>query len=459
MPRGGEEAEAEYVNLFSANCEAAAKALSEASVLLVSTGAGFSADSGLPVYNDIASDPFYSKHELSYVALSTPSMLVRNKNLFYGFWCHCYNLYKSTPAHAGYEILKKWKERISNSPNSVASDIAVALAKTVTVTFTDVVTNNKISLAYGGGLGVVQYSVKSGADPDRVSLIASVSNDKARKRLLLTPVPVENGEASKQKGVNLPRDCEILTLLPKIRRLLDELRVPHDIEPPNFGEDYKQQSCASQGNFYLATSNVDGHFRREGFSKNELYEVHGSIDYWQCAKPCVKRIVRMPSDLRFNINSEKQMTESSKIKEMNCKVCCGPMRPAIVMFADSNCVEDEDSEERFRNWKQSIVSAAEEVSKKKDFNFVVVEIGAGKNVTTIRNLTREFCKSITEVGGNATVIRINPEHPNRDKTYNFGLGRSSSLTDLPSSSKGKETFIGIKSGGLTALQAIDCLLR
>lgn len=40
-------------NKFDEQCERAAKALSQADVLLLVTGAGWSADSGLPVYADI----------------------------------------------------------------------------------------------------------------------------------------------------------------------------------------------------------------------------------------------------------------------------------------------------------------------------------------------------------------------------------------------------------------------
>lgn len=42
---------------FDEQCEKAAKALAEADVLLLVTGIGWSADSGLAVYNDIAKIP------------------------------------------------------------------------------------------------------------------------------------------------------------------------------------------------------------------------------------------------------------------------------------------------------------------------------------------------------------------------------------------------------------------
>jgi NAD-dependent SIR2 family protein deacetylase len=86
----------------------AAQSIWEADFLLIATGAGFSADSGLPTYSDIARNPTYQQKGIDYSDVCRVSCLKNNPSLFYGFWGMCYNAYKETEPHAGYDILKKW---------------------------------------------------------------------------------------------------------------------------------------------------------------------------------------------------------------------------------------------------------------------------------------------------------------------------------------------------------------
>jgi hypothetical protein len=64
----------------------AARAIEEADYLLVATGAGFSADSSLPVYDDIAAVPAYRRKGLTYSDLCRGSLLDDDPSAFYGFW-------------------------------------------------------------------------------------------------------------------------------------------------------------------------------------------------------------------------------------------------------------------------------------------------------------------------------------------------------------------------------------
>ena len=52
------------------------QALASADVLLIAAGAGFSADSGLPVYDSIAADTSYSSIGVTYSDLCSPLMMV-----------------------------------------------------------------------------------------------------------------------------------------------------------------------------------------------------------------------------------------------------------------------------------------------------------------------------------------------------------------------------------------------
>lgn len=83
-----------------------AQTIKEANYILIGTGAGFSADSGLAVYKDIARVPAYDLMGVDYATLCDPIWLHRNPEVFYGFWGYCFNSYRDTTPHEGYTIIK-----------------------------------------------------------------------------------------------------------------------------------------------------------------------------------------------------------------------------------------------------------------------------------------------------------------------------------------------------------------
>ena len=91
--------------------EAAAAAIAKADVLLVTTGAGWSADSGLAVYKDVADVPAYHKRELTYHALCNPGVLHEEPALFHGFWGGCFNDYREAALSPGYSLVAGWCDR------------------------------------------------------------------------------------------------------------------------------------------------------------------------------------------------------------------------------------------------------------------------------------------------------------------------------------------------------------
>lgn len=80
-------------------------------LVLLATGAGFSADSGLAVYKDIADVEAYHKEKLTYMSLCDPRWITDDPEIFYGFWGSCFNSYRDTKPHKGYEIIGKWKSK------------------------------------------------------------------------------------------------------------------------------------------------------------------------------------------------------------------------------------------------------------------------------------------------------------------------------------------------------------
>ncbi|CAE8589602.1 unnamed protein product [Polarella glacialis] len=110
-----------------AACIEAARTIAEADVFLLCTGAGFSADSGLAIYADVAKVPAYAARGLEYRDLCQPFWLEQEPELFWGFWGQCYNDYRNTTPHPGYEILDRWAERRFRH-SAIAEEIRRGLA-------------------------------------------------------------------------------------------------------------------------------------------------------------------------------------------------------------------------------------------------------------------------------------------------------------------------------------------
>lgn len=120
-------------------------------------------------------------------------------------------------------------------------------------------------------------------------------------------------------------------------------------------------------NHFVVTSNVDGHFQQT-FSEDNIYEVHGSIHYLQCS-----------SCSHFKSNDFKPKVDEELMSSQNlpeCEKCGSIMRPNILMFDDwdwDSCRSDQQS----LQYKKFLNG---------DGKMVILEIGSGTAVPTIRNI-------------------------------------------------------------------------
>jgi NAD-dependent SIR2 family protein deacetylase len=97
---------------WSDEVQTAAAAIRTADALLIGAGAGMGVDSGLPDFRGDAGfwkayPPFRGK---AFHELSTPHWFASDPELAWGFFGHRWNLYSSTPPHAGFEIIRRWGE-------------------------------------------------------------------------------------------------------------------------------------------------------------------------------------------------------------------------------------------------------------------------------------------------------------------------------------------------------------
>ncbi|MGE4550796.1 MAG: Sir2 family NAD-dependent protein deacetylase [Opitutales bacterium] len=176
---------------------------------------------------------------------------------------------------------------------------------------------------------------------------------------------------------------------------------------------------AMSGGVFVYTSNVDGHFQRAGFDKHQVLECHGSLNHLQCLKGCGQEIW---SAEHCMVEVDEDTLRAAHPLP-SCPTCGELARPNVLMFGDWDWDSSRSSEQQRRH-QQWLIQRA-------DRKMVVIEIGAGKAVPTVRM----NCEAIAaETGGK--LIRINV----RD-------------SEIPRGN------VSLPIGGLEALQRIDAILE
>jgi len=140
---------------------------------------------------------------------------------------------------------------------------------------------------------------------------------------------------------------------------------------------------------FVVTSNVDGQFQKAGFRDAKILEVHGSIHHLQCTRPCSSAIWE---------NSETIPVDPATMRAGHiprCIHCASTARPNILMFGDWSWISDR-TERQERRFDEFVAGCRERT-------IVVIELGAGTAIPTIRHISEELGRRL-----GATIIRINP---------------------------------------------------
>lgn len=145
-------------------------------------------------------------------------------------------------------------------------------------------------------------------------------------------------------------------------------------------------------NHFIVTSNVDGQFQKAGYAEDRILEVHGSIHHLQCTTPCGDDIWS---------NHETIAVNEATMRALNiprCRHCNRVARPNILMFGDYSWLHQ-------RTGRQE-VQFESFLNKSRNKPMVVIEMGAGTGIPTIRHLSERLGHQPS-----CTVIRINPREP------------------------------------------------
>lgn len=149
---------------------------------------------------------------------------------------------------------------------------------------------------------------------------------------------------------------------------------------------------------FVYTSNVDGQFQKAGFTDAQIAECHGSINYLQCLLGCTPDI--WPADaLAVDVDGDTCQLRSPMPA---CPHCGGLARPNILMFYDWSWLSGRTDlqEARYHSW----ISEAKKL--------VIIEIGAGTDLPTIRRKAENF---------RAPLVRINPVEADINGNDSIGL--------------------------------------
>ena len=145
--------------------------------------------------------------------------------------------------------------------------------------------------------------------------------------------------------------------------------------------------------YRVLTSNVDGQFHKAGFEDLKVSECHGSIHHLQCTQDCRAGIWSADS-----LHVEVEEDSFQAVGDLpRCHRCGALARPNILMFGDWGWSSDRTSgqESRLRSWLGRL--------QDEQARLVIVEIGAGQSVPTIRMSSERYADLHS-----AVLVRINP---------------------------------------------------
>ena len=158
---------------------------------------------------------------------------------------------------------------------------------------------------------------------------------------------------------------------------------------PHHGFSILKSWCTTEARAsWVVTSNVDGQFQKAGFDEQALLEIHGSIHWLQCTKPCGRHVWE---------NHEQIPVERTTMRAKHLPSChrCGAVsRPNILMFGDWGWIADRTEQQH-----TAFNAFLEEQYGRRT---VVIELGAGTAIPSIRGMSERLGRRPA-----TSVLRIN----------------------------------------------------
>lgn len=106
---------------------AAARWVAECDGLIVAAGAGMGVDSGLPDFRGTEgfwrAYPALAQAGIEFTRIASPAAFHRNPRQAWGFYGHRLALYRRTPPHAGFALLKQWGQQRPHGARVFTSNV------------------------------------------------------------------------------------------------------------------------------------------------------------------------------------------------------------------------------------------------------------------------------------------------------------------------------------------------
>eukprot|EP01124_Arcella_intermedia_P033614 TRINITY_DN8102_c0_g2_i1.p1 TRINITY_DN8102_c0_g2~~TRINITY_DN8102_c0_g2_i1.p1 ORF type:complete len:285 (+),score=67.84 TRINITY_DN8102_c0_g2_i1:96-857(+) len=164
-------------------------------------------------------------------------------------------------------------------------------------------------------------------------------------------------------------------------------------------------NIASQKKFgsFSYTSNIDGHWLATGLSEDRVLECHGSVHFLQCNDCDIVYPTPRDEVLNLKLLSPEKVESTPK-----CPTCHAISRPNVLMFGDWDYIATRYDQQNkgLRSWSEMV----------KNSKVVVIEVGAGTAVPTVRQKCEKVASSMS-----APLIRINLEDPSLPENIKQGV--------------------------------------
>lgn len=399
-------------------CAEAARLIKEADVFLLFTGAGFSADSGLAVYGDVAKVRAYADRGLDYMDLCDPQLVFREPPTFWGFWGQCFNDYRRTAPHSGYQIINRWVDARFRT-SALAAEIRSRLSTSAAIASEQTEARKPCSqlpepyeiLDYPGAF----YIFTSNVDAHHYDWFPACEIRECHSNVECYQCAF--GEHRCRSGIwRAPMDFRFNVELDSMLAFAGPA-----------GMATQEENDASRKDENLDKPNI-------GLPSDEREDAPRVGAVVGSTRSTTLRY--MPPALLPEHMTKKSFAGNHPV----CPRCGGPARPAILMFGDRDQVEFNSQAKRWSNYLQLLGELVGE--SREPLRVVLLEIGAGGNVPTVRESSEQILQILVDGGADARLVRINPDFPLPDNTKNFGeegpmagrilslMGRGSQCLDL-----------------------------
>lgn len=151
--------------------------------------------------------------------------------------------------------------------------------------------------------------------------------------------------------------------------------------------------------YFVITTNVDGKFIQNGFSKDKVFEVQGTYNKIQCSVPCHNKLYDDEKIIKEMIkNTDKDLKVPTSLIP-HCPVCGKSME--VNVRSNERFVED-------KRWHEMDDKYNEFIKKYKDKKLLLLEFGVGFNTPSI---IRYPFENMTYYLKNTKLVRFNDKYP------------------------------------------------